>query len=88
MREGFKVGGEEVEARNGSTEGKGVYLTTSVKTAVGYSRIMHCKYLMLCELCVDDKCIVDKKNAEIYVQPDKALVRPLYVVEFKEKRST
>jgi len=77
VREGFKVGGEEVEVRNGSALGKGVYLTTTPETAVQYSLQCKCNYLLLCELCVDKNC--NTKSTGIYVQPDKALVRPLYV---------
>lgn len=80
VREGFKVGGEEVEMRHGKAHGKGVYLTNAAELAVSYSQNYNCKHLMLCELCVDKKCI--RACGSVYVQPDKALVRPLYVVEF------
>lgn len=42
------------------------------------------KYLILCNLCVDIKCIV--VSDKIYVQPDKALVRPLYLVKFDQPK--
>lgn len=77
VQEGFKVGGEEVKVRNGTAVGKGIYLTKDPRMASGYAR---CNYLLLCELCGEDKCIT---NGTVYVQPDKGLVRPLYVVEFR-----
>jgi len=61
VQEGFKVGGEEVKVRNGTAVGKGIYLTKDPRMASGYAR---CNYLLLCELCGEDKCIT---NGTVYV---------------------
>lgn len=82
VREGFKAGREDARVRHGNANGKIAYLTTTVGIAAGCSLMYNCKYMLRCELCVDPRCI--KANYGVFAQPDKALVRPLYIVEFKE----
>lgn len=99
IRHGFKIGGQGVPRRNGAAHGAGVYLTTDPHYAAGYAHNLHCRYLLVSELCRTEKCVTkgeassrsslpvlefEKKEKlyNVYVQPEKDLVRPLYVVEF------
>lgn len=93
VQQGFKVGGVDVPVRHGTALGKGVYLTTSSQLATSYSNNHQCKYVILSELCVTPDTKLNShlrgrrkrqpaKN-DVYVQPDKTLVRPLYVAEFR-----
>lgn len=101
VREGFKVGGVEVNMRHGAGNGKGIYLTAEAGVAVGYSKRQSSKYLVLSETCVTPGCFMEAGKREQYgnpvaseplyrtvVQPDKTLVRPLYVVEFRSEAAT
>lgn len=100
IRHGFKVGGQGVPVRNGTVHGAGVYLTTDPKLAASYARRFNCKYLLMSQLCRTYQCVTKgeasthnslpvventTKRHRVYVQPEKDLVRPLYVVEFGEQ---
>lgn len=97
VREGFKVGGVDVPVRHGSALGKGIYLTSTASVAINYSSMLGSKYIVLSETCVTPDCprtpnlsyergkkaVMSAPEFCTVVQPDKALVRPLYVVEFR-----
>ncbi len=88
VRTGFGVGGVDVERKHGSAMGVGVYVTTQPTKAVYYSQ----KYtrigeqffrMIFCDLCETTDTIV-RADRHIFVQPNKCLVRPLFVIHFRD----
>ncbi len=87
IRSGFEVGGVDVRQKHGAAMGTGAYVTTKPLKAAGYSIKSSPKdqifcWMLFCELC-ETVDTITKDGGTAFVQPNKWLVRPVYVVHFR-----
>ncbi len=88
IRTGFGVGGVDVKRKHGSAMGVGVYVTTEPALAASYSmrstkNAPEFFRILRCELC--ETTDIPEAGGSVFVQPNKHLVRPIYVVHLRHR---
>jgi RNA:NAD 2'-phosphotransferase (TPT1/KptA family) len=82
IREGFKVGGQEVAIRTGAVYGQGVYVAANPETAMEYARDSK---MMLLSLAACGSFRTDHKfggSEDIFVLTKGSQLLPRYIVHF------
>lgn len=85
---GFTFDRIDMEQKHGAAFGVGLYVTTSQEIAATYSiknNRNEVFRMVLCELC-ETADTIGKSGGTAFVQPNKRLVRPRYVVHFRNPR--